>query len=205
MSSIAHAHARHGMRSRSDLAMLPKVFGPMSSLFLFHLFSDTLSAFLCGTCGAPRVISPRKGQGLSGSLSRIRLLAGSLASRGWHARGRTGLGGFPTCFHRCAVYAFCVFIMKGRSVTRGGWRGEKKKGSVEISPSASDTQTLGCPSDGDQGPMLGFHPFASVPAQCSVKVTLRKGPPSARESAFFLFEKTPFGFLPMWAALLARA
>ena len=51
--------------------------------------------------------------------------------------------------------------------------------------------------------MLGFHPFASVPAQCSVKVTLRKGPralrpPSARGSAFLLFEKNPFGFLPMW-------
>ena len=42
--------------------------------------------------------------------------------------------------------------------------------------------------------MLGFHPFASVPAQCSVKVTLRKGPSSARGSAFFLFDDTRFGF-----------
>ena len=43
--------------------------------------------------------------------------------------------------------------------------------------------------------MLGFHPFASVPAQCSVKVTLRKGPSSARGSAFFLFEAPDLGFL----------
>ena len=45
--------------------------------------------------------------------------------------------------------------------------------------------------------MLGFHPFASVPAQCSVKVNAPKGPFVLRapEGARFSYKAPDLGFL----------
>ena len=43
-----------------------------------RVFWGYVGVLLCGTCGAPRVIAPWRGVSVSGSLSRIRLHAGTL-------------------------------------------------------------------------------------------------------------------------------
>jgi len=54
---------RHGMRSRSDLAMLPKVLGADELSFsASRVFWGYVGVLLCGTCGAPRVIAPWRGE-----------------------------------------------------------------------------------------------------------------------------------------------